>query len=74
MYDLIIIGTGSNSAPVPPAMPVPQAPTSLSSANEPHRASHTVWSSHYDAARLTHRSARNVQLAQYARDAITHYR
>ncbi len=42
--------------------------------SEGDRATHTVWSSHYDQGRLTHRSARNVPLARYALEAINNYR
>lgn len=41
---------------------------------EGERSKHTVWSSHYDQGRLTHRSARNVTLAHYALEAIHNYR
>lgn len=74
MYDLIIIGTGPIGAGAARHASATGANVAIIGPTEPHRASHTVWSSHYDAARLTHRSARNVQLAQYALEAITNYR
>lgn len=74
MYDLIIIGTGPIGAGAARHASATGAHVAIIGPSEPHRASHTVWSSHYDAARLTHRSARNVQLAQYALEAINNYR
>jgi len=74
MYDLIIIGAGPIGAGAARHASATGANVAIIGPNEPERASHIVWSSHYDAARLTHRSARNLQLAQYAHEAISNYR
>jgi sarcosine oxidase len=42
--------------------------------NEAPRATHQVWSSHYDQGRLAHRSARNVELARWAWESMERYR
>ncbi|MCX6016843.1 MAG: FAD-binding oxidoreductase [Chloroflexales bacterium] len=74
MYDIIIIGTGPIGAGAARHASAAGAKIAVIGPNEAPRDTHTVWSSHYDAARLTHRSARNVQLAQYALEAIANYR
>lgn len=42
--------------------------------HEVSREQHTVWSSHYDEGRLTHRSARQMTLARWANQALQQYR
>ena len=74
MEQLIIIGAGPVGAGAARhAARAGKSPLVIAP-SEGERAHHTVWSSHYDQGRLTHRSARNVTLAQYALEAINNYR
>lgn len=74
MEQLIIIGAGPvGTGAARHAAHAGMAPLIIAP-YEGTRADHTVWSSHYDQGRLTHRSARNVTLARYALEAISNYR
>lgn len=73
MYDIAIIGCGPIGSGAARHASRAGQRTCIIGPHEPARASHQVWSSHYDSGRLTHRSARNLQLALWANEALASY-
>ncbi|MFM2308999.1 MAG: putative sarcosine oxidase [Chloroflexota bacterium] len=74
MDDVIVIGAGPIGAAAAHHASKRGMRVRIIGPTEAPRATHQVWSSHYDAGRLTHRSARNVPLALLALESIQRYR
>lgn len=73
MYDIAIVGCGPIGSGAARHASRAGHATCIIGPHEAPRATHQVWSSHYDCGRLTHRSARNLQLALWANDALKNY-
>lgn len=73
MYDIAIVGCGPIGSGAARHASRAGLTTCIIGPHEASRASHQVWSSHYDSGRLAHRSARNLQLALWANEALTTY-
>ncbi|MFM2032703.1 MAG: hypothetical protein RLZZ297_1468 [Chloroflexota bacterium] len=74
MDDIIVIGAGPTGAAAAQHSARRGLQTRIIGPSEPQRATHQVWSSHYDEGRLTHRGARNVALALLAHESMQRYR
>ena len=74
MDDVIVIGAGPIGAAAAHHAARRGLRTRVIGPREAPRATHTVWSSHYDEGRLTHHGARNVALALLARESMQRYR
>lgn len=74
MDDIIVIGAGPTGAAAAQHSARRGLQTRIIGPSEPQRATHQVWSSHYDEGRLTHRGARNVPLALLAHESMQRYR
>ncbi|MFM7677464.1 MAG: NAD(P)/FAD-dependent oxidoreductase, partial [Roseiflexaceae bacterium] len=73
MYDIAIVGCGPIGSGAARHASRAGLTTCIIGPHEAPRATHQVWSSHYDCGRLTHRSARNLQLALWANEALATY-
>ena len=73
MYDIAIVGCGPIGSGAARHASRAGLATCIIGPHETPRATHQVWSSHYDCGRITHRSARNLQLALWANEALTNY-
>lgn len=73
MYDIVIVGCGPIGSGAARHASRAGLRTCIIAPPEPERTHHHVWSSHYDSGRLTHRSARNIQLAEWSNEAIRNY-
>lgn len=74
MDDVIVIGAGPIGAAAAHHASRRGMQVRIIGPNEAPRATHQVWSSHYDQGRLAHRSARNVELARWAWESMERYR
>ncbi len=74
MDDIIVIGAGPIGAAAAQHASRLGMKIRIIGPNEAPRATHQVWSSHYDQGRLAHRSARNVELARWALESMERYR
>lgn len=74
MHDIIIIGAGPIGSGAARHASMQGRTVTVIAPHEGERHNHIVWSSHYDQGRITHRSARNITLAQWANEAIAEYR
>lgn len=74
MDDVIVIGAGPIGAAAAHHASRRGMQVRIIGPNEAPRATHQVWSSHYDQGRLAHRSARNVELAGWAWESMERYR
>ena len=74
MDDVIVIGAGPIGSAAAHHASKRGMQVRVIGPSEAPRATHRVWSSHYDQGRLTHRSARNVPLALWANESIQRYR
>lgn len=73
MHDVVIIGAGPIGSGAARHASMQGRAVTVIAPHEATRETHTVWSSHYDQGRITHRSARNITLAHWANQAITEY-
>ncbi len=74
MEEVIIVGAGPIGSGAAYEASARGYQVTVIAPHEVPRAQHTVWSSHYDEGRLTHRSAREMTLARWANQAIQQYR